>query len=63
MKEAYLYKKLNIWRNKISKTCEALQKAEKEKMPHITKRPNKEDKKSLTNFEKVHYISVKFIIT
>ena len=34
----------------MSKTFEALQKVEKEKKPHITKRMNKEDKTSLTNF-------------
>jgi len=34
----------------MSKTFEALQKAEKEKMPLNTKRPNKKNKTSLTNF-------------
>jgi protein-tyrosine kinase len=34
----------------MSKTFEALQKAENEKMPHITKRPNKAGKESLKNF-------------
>jgi protein-tyrosine kinase len=34
----------------MSKTFEALQKAENEKMSHITKRPNKAGKESLKNF-------------
>ena len=35
----------------MSKTFEALQKAEKEKIPLNTKRPNKKNKTSLTNFK------------
>ena len=34
----------------MSKIFEALQKAEKEKIPHINKHPNKDDKTTLTNF-------------